>query len=63
MQAHQRGNQALIAEVIQGALESSNVDPIRAMVELIEASRMFEAYQKAMQASDELDEKLNRMGD
>lgn len=51
------------AEVIQGALESSNVDPIRAMVELIEASRMFEAYQKAMQASDELDEKLNRMGD
>ena len=49
--------------MIQGALESSNVDPIRAMVELIEASRMFEAYQKAMQASDELDEKLNRMGD
>jgi len=50
------------AEVIQGALESSNVNPLRAMVELVEASRMFEAFQKAMQASDELDSKLNQMG-
>jgi flagellar basal body rod protein FlgG len=50
------------AEVIQGALEGSNVNPLRAMVELIEASRMFEVYQKAMQASDELDQKLNQMG-
>jgi len=51
------------AQVVQGALETSNVDPIRAMVELVEASRLFEAFQKAMQASDELDQKLNRMGD
>jgi len=50
------------AQVIQGALEGSNVNPLRAMVELVEASRMFEAYQKAMQASDELDQKLNQMG-
>jgi flagellar basal-body rod protein FlgG len=51
------------AQVVQGALETSNVDPIRAMVELVEASRLFEAFQKAMQASDELDQKLIRMGD
>jgi len=50
------------ATVLQGALEGSNVNPLRAMVELIEASRMFEAYQKAMQSSDELDQKLIQMG-
>jgi flagellar basal-body rod protein FlgF len=50
------------ATVMQGALEGSNVNPLRAMVELIEASRMFEAYQKAMQSSDELDQKLIQMG-
>jgi flagellar basal body rod protein FlgG len=50
------------ATVMQGALEGSNVNPLRAMVELIEASRMFEAYQKAMQSSDELYQKLIQMG-
>lgn len=50
------------ATVMQGALEGSNVNALRAMVELIEASRMFEAYQKAMQSSDELDQKLIQMG-
>jgi flagellar basal body rod protein FlgG len=48
-------------QVLQGALEKSNVDPIRGMVELIEASRYFEAYQKTMQTSDELDGKANEM--
>jgi flagellar basal-body rod protein FlgF len=46
-------------EVLQGSLEKSNVDPMRGMVELMEASRHFEAYQKAMQTSDELDGKAN----
>lgn len=46
--------------VLQGALEGSNTDPMRAMVELIEASRYFQAYQKAMQASDEADQTLNQ---
>lgn len=41
--------------VVQGALETSNLDPMRAMTELIQTSRYFEMYQKAMQASDELD--------
>jgi flagellar basal body rod protein FlgG len=48
-------------EVIQGALEGSNTDPMRSMTELMEASRYFEAYQKAMQTSDELDAELNQM--
>ena len=47
--------------VIQGALEKSNVDPIKGMVELVEASRYFEAYQKTMQTSDELDGKANEL--
>ncbi|MEQ1505728.1 MAG: flagellar hook-basal body protein [Myxococcota bacterium] len=50
------------ASVVQGGLESSNVDPLAAMVELVQASRYFEAYQKAIQASDELDSRLNQMG-
>lgn len=46
---------ALGAEVIQGALEGSNADPIQGMTQLIQTSRYFEMYQKAMQTSDELD--------
>ncbi|MDP2307133.1 MAG: flagellar hook basal-body protein [Pseudomonadota bacterium] len=47
--------------VVQGARESANVDPMRCMVELIEASRAFEAQQKVMQTSDEARARLNRM--
>jgi flagellar basal-body rod protein FlgF len=47
--------------VIQGALEGSNVDPMRNMVELIEASRFFEAQQKVMSTSDDMTERLGRM--
>lgn len=50
------------ASVVQGALEASNVDALGAMVELVQASRYFEVYQKAMQASDELDARLNQIG-
>ena len=46
----------------QGAIERSNVDPLVSMVELVEATRYFEAYQKVMQASDEADNRLNRLG-
>jgi flagellar basal-body rod protein FlgF len=41
--------------VVQGALESSNLDPMRAMTDLIQTSRYFEMYQKAMQTSHEMD--------
>lgn len=50
------------AEVIQGALEASNVDAVGVMIELVQSSRYFEAYQKAMQATDELDARLNQLG-
>ncbi|MBN2800859.1 MAG: flagellar hook basal-body protein [Deltaproteobacteria bacterium] len=50
------------ARVVQGSLEGSNVDPMGVMVELIEASRYFEAYQRAMQTSDEADSRLNQSG-
>ncbi len=49
------------ASVIQGAIEGSNVDPLRGMVELVEASRHFESQQKAMQTSDEMRGRLSRM--
>ena len=49
-------------EVIQGALEGSNADPLRLMVELIEAYRHFEAQQKVMHSSDDMDSRLNRSG-
>ena len=41
--------------VVQGALESSNLDPMRAMTDLVQTSRYFEMYQKAMQTSHEMD--------
>jgi flagellar basal body rod protein FlgG len=53
---------AATPEVIQGALEGSNVDPVGLMVELVEAHRHFEAQQRVMQASDEMDARLNRSG-
>lgn len=46
-------------QVIQGALEGSNADPLRSMTGLVEAGRYFEVYQKAMQTSDELDGQAN----
>ena len=47
--------------VVQGAREGSNVDAMRAMVELLEASRFFEAQEKVMQTSDEMQARLNRI--
>ncbi len=48
--------------VVQGALEGSNVDAMRGMVEMIEASRFFEAQQKAIQTSDEMRQRINKIG-
>ncbi len=45
--------------VKQGALESSNTDPVRTMTELIEASRYFEAMQKVLRAADEMTHRNN----
>lgn len=50
------------SEVVQGALESSNVDAVSVMIDLVQSSRYFEAYQKAMQTTDDLDARLNQLG-
>ena len=47
--------------VRQGMLESSNVNPFRTMIEMMETTRHFEMYQKSMQASKEMDSALNSM--
>ncbi len=41
--------------VAQGFLESANVDAVYEMVNMIEAQRQFEAYQKVMQTADTID--------
>ncbi len=48
--------------VHQGALETSNVNPLASMTDLVTASRLFEAYQKAMQTSDEMDARIYKSG-
>lgn len=45
--------------VRQGMLETSNVNPFRTMIEMMETTRHFEMYQKSMQASKEMDSSLN----
>lgn len=47
--------EAVGLKVIQGALEGSNAEPVRCMTELIENSRIFQMYQKAIQTSDDMD--------
>ncbi len=45
--------------VVQGALESSNVDPVAQLVELIRISRFHEAYVKTLDALDQSRGQLN----
>jgi flagellar basal-body rod protein FlgF len=53
-------NEDLLADaeiqVVSGALESSNVNPISAMVEMISLSRAFEAQSKTLKSADEMNE-------
>lgn len=47
----------------QGYLEQSNVEAIRAMTEMIEVLRGYEAYQKALKTVDQIDSKsINDVG-
>ena len=48
-------------DIEQGFLESSNVNPFRTMIEMMETTRHLEMYQKAMQSSKEMDGFLNMM--
>ncbi len=49
-------------EVAQGYLEKPNVEVVEEMVNMIETQRSFEAYQKVMSGSSEMDTKVIRMG-
>jgi len=49
-------------QVAQGYLEKPNVDVVEEMVSMIETQRTFEAYQKVLTGSNELDTKAIRMG-
>ena len=49
--------------ISQGSLESSNVDAIRTMTEIIESMRVFETYQKVIKAADDATGKtVNEVG-
>lgn len=44
--------------LVQGALEGSNTDSMREMVELMQANRYFDIYQRAIRTSDEMDSRI-----
>lgn len=47
----------------QGHVEMGNVDPVRGMVEMIEALRVFETYQKILETMDDVDaQSINDVG-
>lgn len=45
-------------QVMQGSLEDANVNPIEAMVSLIDIQRQFEAYERAIRTMDNVTEKV-----
>ena len=58
-----RGERPENTTLSQGYLETSNVNPVQAMTEMIETSRAFEAYQKVIQSADEATSKsINEVG-
>lgn len=51
------------ARVAQGFIETSNVEVVSEMVNMIETNRQFEAYQKVIQSSDAVDrEAISKVG-
>ena len=51
------------SEILQGALEGSNVNPMEEMIKMIESHRAFESCIRFMQAHDSLDSKaVNELG-
>ena len=50
--------------IVQGFLETSNINPVSEMVNLIDMHRQFEATQKVMRTFDEIsDDAINDVGD
>lgn len=55
--------QSTTAQVVQGSLEMSNVEAVTQMISLIETARLYEIYQKTLQAFDETDDRaINDLG-
>ncbi len=50
------------AELIQGGIERSNVDPVLLTTEIIETKRAYTAYLKTMKAYSEMGEKAEEIG-
>ena len=50
-----------LGEIQSGALELSNVDPVRELVELIKTQRAFELNSQAIQAADQQLQTLNNL--
>ena len=47
--------------VVPGALETSNVDSVGAMVHMIELARQFEAHTKMMKVAEQLDQRSSEL--
>ena len=48
----------MAARLTVGALEESNASPVTAMTEMLSATRMFEAFQRAIQTFHEADRRV-----
>lgn len=55
---HQTPQKPATINIQQGALESSNVETVSEMVEMISVNRAYEAAQKAIRSNDELEEQI-----
>ncbi len=50
-------------QIVQGAAETSNVNPLEEMIKMMDCLRIYESSMKVMQASDEMDGKaVNELG-
>jgi flagellar basal-body rod protein FlgF len=48
-------------KLLSGALEGSNVDPVRALTELIDISRQFEIHTRLMKSVEDDSTKANQL--
>jgi flagellar basal-body rod protein FlgG len=63
LEVPQKEMEANDSRILQGALESSNVNPIEEMVNMIDSLRSYESCLKIVQSQDELDSKaVNDLG-
>ena len=49
-------------QIVGGAMEGSNADPVRTMVAMIDLFRSYESAQRAIQSADETERRANDIG-